>query len=306
MKSNCKVRGLALLLGGALIVGLIASGVGAADSDSGSPHEVVTVYEPHRGGDVKVLKATPPDLPSPEEVVEQYDTRKIRINDRHSPGQIVEVTSQGEIIDMEDTRGVRSFVTSFTYSRGLWGKVRYFGIDPDGTPRVGVVSREVIEEFQGLGIPVRLEIIDLDEVMPLKEAAREIGEKWYVMGASYNHATGRVHVSLVKPNWHRYVEVYQQYPDLPLWFNLDDSYPPPLAEPRDELPDEITDTWPDISYGGGEETSDGGGEEIGVTQVTSHGGGEEIDVFHPHYPVRTGHMGLHPDFQPSTSRRAKM
>jgi len=89
-----------------------------------------------------------------------------------------------------------------------------------------VTHKDIIEKFKELGIPITFEIIDLDEVRHLEEAAREIDEKSYVEGARYDYSIGRISVWLdQKRNWGRYDDIYQDYPDYPLYFHLTHGQP---------------------------------------------------------------------------------
>ena len=83
-----------------------------------------------------------------------------------------------------------------------------------------MTHKDIIEKFKELGIPITFEIIDLEEVRHLEEAAREIDERSYVMGARYDYSAGRIRVTLNKPNWDRYDDIYQEYSDYPLFFRL--------------------------------------------------------------------------------------
>ncbi|MFO7774058.1 MAG: CFI-box-CTERM domain-containing protein [Dehalococcoidia bacterium] len=164
----------------------------------------------------------------------------IEVNPRHPVGEVVEIPPQGEIIEIRESEvrreyeaefwfvddPVRGFLTSFVggfaLSRNLTEYLQYYDFDPDGVPRVGVTSRGFVEEFQELepDFTIRFEIIDPDEVRHLQEAAREIGEKHYVLGASYSYMRGRITVDLTAPNHQRWEDIYQEYEDLPLRFYL--------------------------------------------------------------------------------------
>lgn len=120
---------------------------------------------------------------------------------------------------------VGMFVQEFVYGRDLIDDILYRDIHQDGTARIGVTSRDVIEELKELGIPITFEIIDVDEVRHLEEAAREIDEKPYVLGAWYSHKQGRIRVSLAKQNWDFYNDIYREYPDSLLLFRLVDAQP---------------------------------------------------------------------------------
>ena len=117
------------------------------------------------------------------------------------------------------------FVQEFVYASDSIDDILYRDIHQDGTARIGVTSRDVIEEFKELGIPITFEIIDLDEVSHLEEAAREIDEKPYVIGARYDHSAGRIRVTLTKQSWDLYKAIYQEYPDSPLLFRYADFQP---------------------------------------------------------------------------------
>ena len=88
-----------------------------------------------------------------------------------------------------------------------------------------MTSQNVTEEFNELGIPIAFEIIDLDEVKHLEEAALEIDEKPYVALSFYSYSKGRITVILDKPNWGLYEAIYQEYPDYPFLFSLEDPQP---------------------------------------------------------------------------------
>jgi hypothetical protein len=169
--------------------------------------------------------------------------REIERNLRHPQGEIIELAGPSSLEECErfqewvqehkddlwfkdDTQLlVGLFVQELYYARDLRDDVLYRDIHQDGTARIGVTSRDIIEEFEELGIPITFEIIDLDEVRHLEEAALEIDEKPYVMGAFYSYSAGRIVVDLTKPNWDRYDDIYQEYPDYPLLFSLEDPQP---------------------------------------------------------------------------------
>jgi hypothetical protein len=172
--------------------------------------------------------------------------REIELNTRHPLGEIIELEGPSSLEDCErfqdwvqehkddfwfkefkdDTRlHVGLFVQEFYYARDLRDDVLYRDIDQDGAVRIGVKSQDVIEEFEELGIPITFEIIDLEGVRHLEEAAGEIDEKPYVMGAFYSYSKGRITVELDKPDWDRYEDIYQEYPDYPLLFWLSDPQP---------------------------------------------------------------------------------
>jgi len=177
---------------------------------------------------------------------------EIARNIRHPQGEIIELAGPSSLEECElfqewvqehkddhwfkefkdDTRlHVAMFVQWFVYTRDLRDDILYRDIHKDWTVRIGVTvqigvtSRNVTEEFKGLGIPITLEIIDLDEVRHLEEAALEIDEKPYVMLAFYSYSKGRIEVILDKPNWGFHKAIYQEYPDYPLLFSFEDPQP---------------------------------------------------------------------------------
>jgi len=172
---------------------------------------------------------------------------KVARNIRHPLGEIIELAGPSSLEECEpfqewvqehkddhwfkehkdDTRlHVGMYVQELYYARNLRDDVLYRDIHQDGTVRIGVTSRDVIEEFKELGIPITFEIIDLEEVRHLEEAAREIDEKSYVEGARYDYSIGRISVWLdQKRNWGRYDDIYQDYPDYPLYFHLTHGQP---------------------------------------------------------------------------------
>jgi len=169
--------------------------------------------------------------------------REIELNPRHPLGEIIELEGPSSLEDCERFQEwvqeheddfwfvdepqllVGLFVQEFVYSEDLIDDVLYRDIDQDGAVRIGVTSQDVIEEFEELGIPITFEIIDLEGVRHLEEAAQEIDENPYVMGARYDYSAGRIRVSLTKPNWDRYEAIYQEYQDYPLLFLLVDPQP---------------------------------------------------------------------------------
>jgi hypothetical protein len=171
---------------------------------------------------------------------------EIARNIRHPQGEIIELAGPSSLEECErfqewvqehkddhwfkehkdDTRlHVGMYVQEFYYARDLRDEVLYRDIHQDGTVRIGVISRDVIEEFKELGIPITFEIIDLDEVRHLEEAALEIDEKPYVALAFYSYSKGRIEVVLFKPNWGFHKAIYQEYPDYPLLFSFEDPQP---------------------------------------------------------------------------------
>jgi hypothetical protein len=177
---------------------------------------------------------------------------EIARNIRHPQGEIIELAGPSSLEECElfqeyiqehkdafwfkefedDTRlHVAMFVQWFVYTRDLRDDILYRDIHKDWTVsigvtvRIGVTSRNATEEFKGLGIPVTLEIIDLDEVRHLEEAALEIDEKPYVLLAFYSYSKGRITVRLDKPNWSFHKAIYQEYPDYPLLFSFVDPQP---------------------------------------------------------------------------------
>ena len=174
---------------------------------------------------------------------QQDFTKEIELNTRHPLGEIIELEGPSSLEECERFQNwaqgfkdkfplvdepqplVGQFVQNFVYSEDLIDDVLYRNIDQDGTARIGVTSQDVIEEFKELGIPIIFEIIDLDEVRHLEEAAREIDEKSYVVGARYDYSAGRIRVSLEKQNWDFYKAIYLEYPDSPLLFMHDDCQP---------------------------------------------------------------------------------
>jgi hypothetical protein len=178
--------------------------------------------------------------------------REIERNLRHPQGEIIELAGPSSLEECErfqeyiqehkddfwfkefkdDTRlHVAMFVQWFVYTRDLIDDILYRDIHQDGTVkigvtvRIGVTSRDVIEEFKELSIPITFEIIDLDEVRHLEEAALEIDEKPYVTLAFYSYSKGRIEVILDKPNWGLYEAIYHEYSDYPLLFSLEDLQP---------------------------------------------------------------------------------
>lgn len=171
--------------------------------------------------------------------------REIEINPRHPLGEIIELAGPSSLEDCERFQNwdqeikdefpfvdgpqvlVGLYVQEFYYSESedFRDDVLYRDIGQDGAVRIGVNSEDIIEEFEELGIPITFEIIDLDEVQHLEEAAQEINEKSYVMGTRYDYSEGRIRVSLNKPNWDRYDDIYQEYPDYPFLFRLVDPQP---------------------------------------------------------------------------------
>jgi hypothetical protein len=169
--------------------------------------------------------------------------KEIERNLRHPQGEIIELAGPSSLEDCERFQNwaqefkdkfplvdgpqvlVGQFVQNFVYSEDLIDDILYRDIDQDGAVRIGVTYQGIIEEFKELGIPITFEIIDLEEVSHLEEAAQEIDEKPYVMGARYDYSAGRIRVTLTKPNWDRYDDIYQEYPDYPLLFRLVDPQP---------------------------------------------------------------------------------
>lgn len=232
MNSKKKAFGHASALGVAVVIMFVA--IGASGGDPGSAFEVRTAESGER---VVVIGADPPYLPSAQEVIQNYGATDIKVNPRQPKGDIVEVRPHAEIVEIEEWRhpGFRyvpdpefhlgGFAQGFIYDRDLAGAVRYYDVDTDGVPTVGVTSRGVVEDFEELGIAIRVEIIDLDEVSRLKEVARQIQDRPCVLGASYCHLRGRIAVELTKPNWDRYKDIYREYPHVPLRFLLSDPQP---------------------------------------------------------------------------------
>jgi len=174
---------------------------------------------------------------------QERPSKEIALNLRHPQGEIIERAGPSSLEECERLQEfiqehedafwfvddpqvlVGLFVQEFVYTRDLIDDILYRDIHQDGTVRIGVTSRDVIEEFKELGIPITFEIIDLDEVRHLEEAAREIAEKSYVMSAFYSHSEGRITVDLDKRNWGLYEAIYREYPDYPLVFSLVDPQP---------------------------------------------------------------------------------
>jgi hypothetical protein len=192
---------------------------------------------------VAMIQAGSQDLVSKEI---KRSNMKVARNIRHPQGEIIELAGPSSLEECErfqewvqehkddhwfkehkdDTRlHVGMYVQEFYYARDLRDEVLYRDIHQDGTVRIGVISRDVIEEFKELGIPITFEIIDLDEVRHLEEAAREIDENPYVELASYSYSKGRIEVILNKPNWCSHKAIYQEYPDYPLLFWFTDFRP---------------------------------------------------------------------------------
>ena len=167
--------------------------------------------------------------------------REIEKNPRHPLGEIIELEGPSSLEDCERFQNwaqelqdefplvyttqvlVGLYVQEFYYSESedFRDDVLYRDIGQDGSVRIGVTHKDIIEKFKELGIPITFEIIDLEEVRHLEEAAREIDEKSYVEGARYDYSAGRIRVSLdKKKNWGRYEDIYQEYPDYPLFFRL--------------------------------------------------------------------------------------
>lgn len=174
---------------------------------------------------------------------QQDFTKEIELNTRHPLGEIIELEGPSSLEECERFQNwaqgfkdkfplvdepqplVGQFVQNFVYSEDLIDDVLYRDIDQDGAVRIGVNTEDIIEEFEELGIPITFEIIDLDEVQHLEKAAQQINERSYVMGARYDYSAGRIRVTLNKPNWDRYDDIYQEYPDYPLLFRLVDPQP---------------------------------------------------------------------------------
>ena len=268
MKGKYKVPGLAVALV-VLLVFVLFSGASASNSEP--PFEVRT----DEFGE-KIIEINPPYLPSAQEVIEEYGAAAIEVNPRHPLGEVVEVTSQREIVLPTESEHfdayeadfgfvddpewlVRGFVTSFVggfaLSNDLMEYLQYYSFDEDGVPKLGVTSKDFVEEFQELDFTIRFEIIDPDEVKHLEEAAREIDKKTYVMGASYSYLEGRITVDLTTPNQERWKDIYQEYRDLTLRFYfVGDPQPEPLS-----VTDHVAD-------------------DIETLSVTTHGGGEWIRI----------------------------
>jgi hypothetical protein len=174
------------------------------------------------------------------------ENREIEKNPRHPLGEIIELAGPSSLEDCERFQNwaqefkdkwpevdgpqvlVGHYVQEFYYSEefeDFKDDVLYRDIGQDGSVRIGVTHKDIIEKFKELGIPITFEIIDLEEVRHLEEAAREIDEKSYVMGARYDYSAGRIRVSFNKTNWNRYDDIYQEYPDYPLFFRLVDYQP---------------------------------------------------------------------------------
>jgi hypothetical protein len=276
IKDKYKVAGRAALLVGLLVFILFASVAGA-----GNPEPLFEARTAEFGE--KVIEVTPPDLPRAQEVIEEYGVAAIEVNPRHPLGEIVEVTSQREIVlptesehfdayeadfgFVDDSEWlVRGFVTSFVggfaLSNGLMEYLQYYSFDEDGVPRVGVTSKDFVEEFQKLDFTIRFEIIDPDEVEYLERAAREIQERPYVAGACYSHLRGRIVVDLTSPSYDRYMDIYREYPRLPFRFYfLGDPQPEPLSI-TDHVADDIEALYTGLytgTHGGGEKIYHGGG-----------------------------------------------
>jgi hypothetical protein len=174
---------------------------------------------------------------------QDFPVREIERNPRHPQGEIIELEGPSSLEDCERFQEwvqehkydfwfvddhkllVGMFVHEFVYTRDLIDDILYRDIHQDGTARIGVTSRDIIEEFEELGIPITFEIIDLDEVRHLEEAALEIDEKPDVALAFYSYSKGRITVILFKPSWGLYEAIYQEYPDYPLLFSLEDPQP---------------------------------------------------------------------------------
>jgi hypothetical protein len=177
------VPGLAVVLVG-LLVFVLFSGASAGNSE---PLFEATTDE---FGE-KVIEVNPPYLPSAQEVVEKYGAAAIDVNPRRPQGEVIELTAPLSLEECELFRAyeaefgfvddpqllVRGFVTSFVgefaRSRDLTEYLQYYDFDQDGVPRLGVTSRDFVEEFQELepNFTVRFEIIDPDEVRHLEETA---------------------------------------------------------------------------------------------------------------------------------------
>ena len=169
--------------------------------------------------------------------------KEIERNLRHPQGEIIELEGPSSLEDCERFQNwaqefkdiyplvdepqplVGQFVQNFVYGEDLIDDILYREINQDGAVSIGVTSRDIIEEFEELGIPITFEIVDLDEVRHLEEAAQEIDEKSYVMGARYDYSAGRIRVSLTKSNWDLYEAIYREYPDSPLLFRFVDYRP---------------------------------------------------------------------------------
>ena len=222
---------------------------------------------------------------------QDFPVKKIERNLRHPQGEIIELAGPLSLEECERFHEyvqehkdafwfvdntqllVGLFVQEFVYASDLIDDILYRDIHQDGTARIGVTSRDVIEEFKELGIPITFEIIDLDEVRHLEEAAREIAEKPYEMGVRYDYSAGRIRVTLTKQNWDLYKTIYREYSDFPLLFRFVDPKP---------------------------ETDHGGGEEIEVCQVSLFGlcmawgsgtSGFLADWYGQDVMVTAGHMG---------------
>jgi hypothetical protein len=172
-------------------------------------------------------------------------SREIEKNPRHPLGEIIELEGPSSLKDLKDCErfqhGAQEFkgklsivngsqvlvghyVQEFYHSEDFEDfkdDVLYRDIGQDGSVRIGVTCKDIIEKFKELCIPITFEIIDLEEVRHLEEAAREIDKKSYVEGARYDYSAGRIRVSFdKKKNWGRYEDIYQEYPDYPLFFRL--------------------------------------------------------------------------------------
>jgi hypothetical protein len=166
--------------------------------------------------------------------------REIEKNPRHPLGEIIELAGPSSLEDCERFQNwaqefkdkwpevdgpqvlVGHYVQELYHSEDFEDfkdDVLYRDIGQDGSVRIGVTHKDIIEKFKELGIPITFEIIDLEE------AAREIDKKSYVEGARYDYSAGRIRVSFNKTNWNRYDDIYQEYPDYPLFFRLVDYQP---------------------------------------------------------------------------------
>jgi hypothetical protein len=271
MKDKYKVPGLALALV-VILVFILFSGASAGNSEPSFEVRTDEFGE-------KVIEINPPYLPSAQEVIEEYGAAAIEVNPRHPLGEVVEVTSQREIVLPTESEHfdayeadfgfvddpewlVRGFVTSFVggfaLSNDLMEYLQYYSFDEDGVPKLGVTSKDFVEEIQELDFTIRFEIIDPDEVKHLEEAAREIDKKTYVMGASYCYMGGRITVDLTTPNQERWKDIYQEYRDLPLRFYLLGDPQPETLSVTDRVADDIK-TLRTSTHGGGERIRIGGG-----------------------------------------------